>query len=192
MCAHSIEGLVKRAGHHRSEERDIRPLAACWVCTSVAILEKNWNLGLPVLMFGRDFQRAETGSRKSFMAIQVGLPTHFEVHLRLRGHPDGDPAWKSIEDQLEVRELRQKRAFNTKETLFGEYESSRQTTCCFTRFFQNWTKCVATIRSLYFSMLRVYSACCEALAVLTLCFTTILSKPRALSRNSGLESKHRG
>ena len=105
--------------------------------SSVAILEKNWNLGLPVLMFGRDFQRAETGSRKSFMAIQVGLPTHFEVHLRLRGHPDGDPAWKSIEDQLEVRELRQKRAFNTKETLFGEYESSRQTTCCFTRFYQN-------------------------------------------------------
>ena len=112
-----------------------RDLSHPWVICSVAILEKNWNLGLPVLMFGRDFQRAETGSRKSFMAIQVGLPTHFEVHLRLRGHPDGDPAWKSIEDQLEVRELRQKRAFNTKETLFGEYESSRQTTCCFTRFF---------------------------------------------------------
>ena len=65
---------------------------------SVAILEKNWNLGLPALDFQMAIQRVETGSRKSFMAIQVGLPTHSEVHLRLGRHPDGDPAWKSIED----------------------------------------------------------------------------------------------
>ena len=104
---------------------------------SVAILEKNWNLGHPALDIQMAIQRVEIGSPKSFIGHPDGDPARFEVDLRLRGHPDGDPAWKSIEDQLEVRELRQKRASDSEKTLFGEYESSQETTYCFTCFYQN-------------------------------------------------------